>query len=171
MKTRLIAALAILLPFGVPALAHRLDEYLQATLISLEKDQVQATLRLVPGVAVSSVVLANIDTDRDSIISASEGRAYAERVLQDLSLEVDGNRLKPRLVSVDFPPIELMKEGLGEIQIGFSADVPRGGRNRKLIFENHHQSRISAYLVNCLVPRDRNIQVVAQNRNDNSVVL
>ena len=60
-----------------------------------------------------------------------------------------------------------MKEGLGEIQIEFTADLPRGGPNRRLIFENHHQSRIAAYMVNCLVPRDKNIRIAAQNRNEN----
>src|SRR5262249_4553111 len=51
------------------------------------------------------------------------------------------------------------------IQIEFTADLPRGGPNRKLVFENHHQSGIAAYLVNCLVPGDPDIQVVAQNRS------
>ncbi len=54
----------------------------------------------------------------------------------------------------------------GEIQIEFSANLPAGGSNRKLVFENHHQSRIAAYL-NCLVPRDPNIRILAQNRNEN----
>ena len=40
-----------------------------------------------------------------------------------------------------------------------------GGSNRKLIFENHHESWIAAYLVNCLVPRDPDIRFIAQNRN------
>ena len=43
--------------------------------------------------------------------------------------------------------------------------LPRGGPNRRLIFENHHESRIAAYLVNCLVPRDPDIRITAQNRN------
>jgi hypothetical protein len=34
-----------------------------------------------------------------------------------------------------------------------------------IVFESHHQSRVSAHLVNCLMPRDQDIQVVAQNRN------
>ena len=59
-----------------------------------------------------------------------------------------------------------MKEGLGEIRIEFSADLPSGGGNRRLVFENHHQSRIGAYLVNCLVPRDRDVRLVARNRNE-----
>lgn len=58
-----------------------------------------------------------------------------------------------------------MQGGLGEIQLEFDADLPPGGPNRTLIFENHHQSRIGAYLVNCLVPNDPAIQIRAQHRN------
>jgi len=165
MKTRLAAAGAILLLVGTPASAHRLDEYLQATTISLEKDRVQAQIRLTPGVAVFPIVLANIDTDADGVISEAEQRAYAERVLGDLSLTIDGDRLRLQLVSLKFAKIEEMKEGLGEIQLEFDADVPGGGPNRSLTFENQHQSRIAAYLVNCLVPRDPDIRITAQNRN------
>jgi hypothetical protein len=131
----------------------------------LDKDRVQAQIRLTPGVAVFHSVLARIDTDADGVISEAEQRAYAERVLGDLSLTIDGNRLRLRLVSLKFPTIEEMKEGRGEIQIEFDADVRRGGPNRRLIFENRHQRRIAAYLVNCLVPRDPDIRVTAQKRN------
>jgi len=157
--------IAIILLFGASAYAHRLDEYLQATIISVEKGRVQAEMRLVPGVAVSAFVVNGIDANRDGVISRMEQQAYAEQVLRDLSLSIDGYILKPRLTSVQFPGVEEMKEGLGEIHIVFSADLPRGGPNRRLAFENHHQRSIAAYLVNCLVPRDRDIRVVAQNRN------
>ena len=40
-----------------PALAHCLDEYLQATILSIEPGRVQATVRLVPGVAVAPGIL------------------------------------------------------------------------------------------------------------------
>ena len=165
MKPRLAAAGAILLLVGTPASGHRLDEYLQATTISVEKDRVQAQIRLTPGVAVFPIVLANIDTDADGVISEAEQRAYAERLLVDLSLTIDGDRLRLRLVSMKFAEIEEMKEGCGEIQLEFNADVPTGGPNRRLIFENQHQSRIAAYLVNSLVPGDPEIRITAQNRN------
>jgi hypothetical protein len=166
MNARSVAAAAILLLLGAPASAHRLDEYLQATLISLEKDRVQVCMRLIPGVAVSSIVLSSIDTNADGVISNTERRAYAERVLRDLALSVDDLTLSPRLVSVDFPEVEEMKEGLGEIRIEFTAPLPSGSAGRRLVFENHHQDRISAYLVNCLVPGDPNIRILAQNRNE-----
>jgi hypothetical protein len=164
MKTRLAAA-AILLLTTTPALAHRLDEYLEATLVSVEKTRVQAQITLTPGVAVYPIVLADIDTNADGVISETEQRAYALRVLRDLSLTIDVRPLTLQLLSTKFPTIEEMKDGLGQIRIEFSADLPLGGANRRFIFENHHQSRIAAYQVNCLVPRDPDIRIVAQNRN------
>jgi len=167
MRNTLPAAAAILLSLGVPGSAHRLDEYLQATIISVEKDHVQAFMRLIPGVAVTAIVIPSIDTNGDGIISDTERQSYAQRVLGDLSLSIDGHPLKLRLGPVGGTGIGEMKEGLGEIRIEFTADLPRGnGSGRRLIFENHHQSRIAAYLVNCLVPRNKAIQVTAQNRNE-----
>jgi Tfp pilus assembly protein FimT len=165
MKTRLALAGAILLSFGTPTFAHRLNEYLQATTLSIEKDRVQAQISLTPGVAVFPIVLAKIDTDADGVISQAEQQAYAERVLRDLSLTIDGDRLRLRLVSSRFATIEEMKEGRGDIRLKFNADLPRSDRNRRLIFENHHLRPIAAYLVNCLVPRDPDIQITAQHRN------
>lgn len=162
----LAAAAVIVASLGTPAFSHRVDEYLQATLVSVEKDRVLLSLRLVPGVAVSSTVIASVDTDGDGVISQSEQQAYAQRVLADLSLTIDGKRVTPRLVSVDFPQVEQMKEGLGKIRMEFTAAIPRSGGNRRLVFENHHQPRIAAYLVNCLVPRDPDIRIVTQDRNE-----
>ena len=165
MNRTLVATAAIVLALVAPASAHRLDEYLQATIISVEKDHIQGSMRLIPGVAVSSIVLASIDTNGDSIISYAEQRTYAQRVLGDLSLTVDGTSAGSRLVSQKFPAPEEIKEGLGEIQVEFTLDLPDGGRERRIVFENHHQNQISAYLANCLVPRDPNIQILTQYRN------
>ena len=68
MKTKLAAAIAILLSFGRSGFAHRLDEYLQAAILTIEKDRVQVSMRLTPGVAVYAVVLAGIDSNGDGLI-------------------------------------------------------------------------------------------------------
>jgi hypothetical protein len=159
------AAAAMVLLAGVPARAHRLDEYLQAAMFSIEKSRVQIQMRLTPGVAVYEFVMAGIDTDGDGRVSNTEQRAYAARMLGDLSLSIDGQRLAPRLVSVQFPPLEDMRQGQGEILIELDAELPRGAGARKLTFENHHQGRIAAYMVNCLVPRDPNLRITAQSRS------
>ena len=166
MRPRLLAVLAMFLCLRGVASAHRLDEYLQATLISVEKDHMQASMRMIPGVAVASSVIASIDSNGDGVFSREEQTAYAERVLSDLSLTADGASVRPKLISVDFPSITQMREGLGEIHIEFRAEFERGSRNRRLILESHRNDPKTVYLVNCLLPRDHNIEIVAQKRNE-----
>jgi hypothetical protein len=162
---RTILAAAIVFLAQESASAHRLDEYLQGSLISVEKNRLQVQMTLTPGVAVFPLLIRSIDTDADGVISDNEQRAYAQQVLHDLSLIIDGERRTPQLLSVRFSTVDEMKEGRGEIQLGFIADLPRGGRARKVVFENHHQRQIAAYQVNCLVPRDPDIRIAAQKRN------
>jgi hypothetical protein len=167
MRKSFIVAIAVLLLLPSAILAHRLDEYLQATILSVDANRLDGSMRLVPGVAVSSVVIASIDTDGDGVISAAEQNAYALNVLQDLSLSMNGRALTPHLVSSEFPSIDEIREGIGEIHIGFIADLPNGDLNRHLVFENRHDSAIAVYLVNTLVPADKNIHLTAQARNEN----
>lgn len=162
MKIRLAGATLIFLS---SAAAHRLDEYLQAATISLQKDRVQAQLRLTPGVAVLPFVMAAIDTDGDGIISPTEQANYAKRVLAELSLALNGVPLKPILIGAVFPTQDALKEGLGEIRLDLTAALPGDTSERKFVFENRHQKPIAAYLVNCLVPQDPGIRVTAQVRN------
>lgn len=161
-----ILPLVIVLSLVAPASAHRVDEYLQATIISVERDRVQFSMRLVPGIAVSSGVIATIDTNRDGIISETERQKYTQLVLDDLSLSIDWNHLEPQLISAVFPTVDEMRQGLGEIRIEFTVHLPAGGTNRRFTLTNHHQSRIAAYLVNCLVPSDPEIRVLVQHRNE-----
>lgn len=151
--------------FSGVASAHRLDEYLQATLISVEKDHVEVSMRLIPGIAVSSAVIASIDTNGDGVLSPQERWDYAQRVLSELALSIDGKKLEPKLKSADFPQIQEMRDGLGEIHIEYTAELPGGGPNRKLILENNDQRQRAVYLVNALVPSDPGISIVAQKRN------
>jgi hypothetical protein len=55
-----------------PLSAHRLDEYLQSTLVAIEAGDVRLQINLTPGVAVAAQVLALIDRDRDGAISRKE---------------------------------------------------------------------------------------------------
>ena len=166
----LLGTAALVLSVATPAFAHRVDEYLQAATISVEKDRVALQLRLQPGTEVFSKVLALIDTDRGGTVTEAELRAYAERVAKDLSLSVDGTRLPLRLVSSRMEALEALQDGRGTIELSFDAAVARGGGDRTLVFENHHQRAMAEYLVNALVPRDPGIRLGAQQRSyDQSV--
>jgi hydrogenase/urease accessory protein HupE len=171
MKAKLLLLAALIAWFATPAWAHRLDEYLQATKISIQKDRLTLQIRLTPGISVAAKVIADIGVNGDGEISESEQRAYAERVRDDLALSLDGAPLQLELVSFSFPGIDEMKAGVGETALQFEAKLPAGSSSlRKLIFENHHESAIAAYLVNALLPSDPNIRITSQERNyDQSV--
>jgi hypothetical protein len=165
MKKILAVAGALLLIDATAGFAHRLDEFLQATTIAVGRDRIEAQIRLAPGVAVVPRLLAVIDANGDGAVSAAEEREYAERVLRDVALSVDGDRLQLRLVSWTYPTLEELREGRGEIRLEIDAAVPLGDRDRRLTFANHHMREIAAYLVNGLVPRAPDVRVMEQSRN------
>ncbi len=108
---RLIATLLLCLICVRPARAHRLDEYLQATLIAVESDRVNVEIDLTPGVRVAELVLWLIDSDGDGRITDQEARAYAGRVLSKVGLDRDGRARPLRLLHVTVPPRSTIEAG------------------------------------------------------------
>jgi hypothetical protein len=154
------ALLALSLAGG--ASAHRLDEYLQATLLGVTRDSIGVEIHLTPGVAMLPVLMAMIDQDRDGRISSGEARAYVGRVVREVELRVDGVPAPLSLVESNFPTVEAMREGLGTIRIKLR--TARSGH--ELRFENRHLPQVSAYLVNCLAAPSDGLVVRRQERDE-----
>jgi hypothetical protein len=164
-------ALLLLLPI-LPTLAqaHALDEYMQHTLISIERDRIEISLRLVPGRQVLPSLLAVIDRDRDGKVSAVEAQAYGARVAGDLRLKLDGKVAEMELAAVEVPQPERLKDGFGAVRLRLAAAAPAGNGVHRLELGNSHLPKFSAYLVNSLAPRDAAIRIGAQQRSiDQSV--
>jgi hypothetical protein len=163
---RIVAVAAVLsLVLQAPAFAHEVDEYVQAALISLERDHLDVQLRLVAGAEVFARLFASIDINRDGAVSEAEKQTYAHAVVRDLAFTLNGQRAAAEIVSIAFPPVDLMKEGVGEIQLALRVPVSKSGPHQKLVIENHHQPAISAYLMNSLKPRDASLRIVTQRRS------
>jgi hypothetical protein len=160
MRMGVIALLALSLVGG--AAAHRLDEYLQATLIGVTQDGIDVEIQLTPGVAMLPALMAVIDRDRDGRISSGEQRAYVGRVVRDVELQVDGAPAPLSLIESRFPTLEAMREGLGTIGIRLRA--ARGGHEVR--FENRHLPQVSVYLVNCLAAPSDGLVVRRQERDE-----
>jgi hypothetical protein len=169
MKVRRLLSFAVLgiwLATPAPADAHRLDEYLQATRLSVDIERVGLEIDLTPGVSVASEVFAWIDTNRDGQISNAEGEAYAQYVLRSVTLSVDGRPVPVTLVDVRFPQFHDMSLGVGTIQVRATAKVPAAGAGRHHVsYFNAHRPESSVYLVNALVPADSRIQIGGQRRD------
>lgn len=166
MRTAVTATAGVLLTMSASASAHRLDEYLQAARVSLERTHVALEVDLTPGASVADGIIALIDRDGDQRISPREAESYGRDVLTDVVLELDGRPVALTLSHVEVPPIDEMRHGMGAIQMRASGDVaPHMGLRRELHFQNNHHVGSSVYLVNALIPSDRGIGVVGQTRD------
>ena len=165
---RRLASLLALLTVPTAVFAHRLDEYLQATLVAIEPSGIRLQINLTPGVDVAEKVLAQIDRNNDSAISRNEAAAYVALLKRDLTLRVDGRELKLKSTASKFAaPLEL-RSGWGIIQIEFSAALgPLATGAHKLTLENRHLPKLSVYLINAAQPKSHAIQITSQKRTDN----
>jgi hypothetical protein len=158
--------LGIVLGRPVPAGAHRLDEYLQATRLSIDLDRVSVEIDLTPGVRVALRVFGWMDTNGDGEISATESAAYARQMLDAVVLSVDGRTVPVTLVDFRFPDVRDMSLGVGTIRLRATSTMPSASSGRhQLAYVNEHRPGISVYLVNALVPPDARIQIAAQRRD------
>jgi len=165
---RALSLLVMFLALPVTLLAHRLDEYLQATLVSIEPGEIRLRVNFTPGVAVAERVLSRIDRDHDGIIDANEAAAYAESVKHDLVIRLDQHEVGLKLIASNFPAPAELRTGWGIIQVEFSltADSLTPGTHR-LSLKNRHRPAPSVYLLNAAQPRSALVRIIRQKRNKN----
>ena len=160
-----LACLIAWLALAPRAAAHRLDEYLQATRVSVDAERIRLEIDLTPGVNVAPNVLAALDSDRDGEISDQEGHAYAGQVIGSLTLSVDDRRASLTLVGREFPTPADINLGVGTIRLAAAASVPPADGVRRLTYVNGFLPESSVYLANALVPLDERVEVGRLSRD------
>jgi hypothetical protein len=152
----------------VPADAHRLDEYLQATRLSIDRERLRLEIDLTAGISVAGQVFTSIDTDHDGQVSIVEREAYAREVLRSIALSIDGRPTPIVLEDSEFPEIRDMSLGVGTIRLRATATVPSAAAavgHHTVSYANNHRPLASVYLVNALVPADSRIEIGQQRRD------
>ena len=151
---------------SAPVQAHRLDEYLQATRLSVEAGRIDLEIDLTPGMAIAAGVASEIDTDGDGRFSPPESESYARSVLAALALSADGRSLPLTISNQLFPDRTDMLEGLGTIRLRASALRPRPAAGRHSIeYRNGFRPDASVYLANTMVPEDPGFTIASQERD------
>jgi len=169
MNRQLLVSLAVVgawLASLAPAGAHRLDEYLQATRVSIGLDRVDLEIDLTPGVGVAPGILASIDVDGDNQISAAESVAYARQMIGSVSLMIDGRPEPVTLVDHQFPDVRDIRAGQGTIRLRATVKLSAVAVGaHRVSYLNAHRPDVSVYLVNALVPDDPRIGIANQQRD------
>jgi hypothetical protein len=146
--------------------AHRLDEYLQATRVGIERDRVTVDVDLTAGVSIARQVAGWIDVDGDGRISSSESLLYGRQVLGSLAVSIDGTTTPLSLNELQASTPADMAAGVGTLRLHASASIPASlsGRHQLTLVNTHHPES-SVYLANALVPSDKAIDILAQRRS------
>jgi hypothetical protein len=149
------------------ALAHRLDEYLQATIVSIEPHGIRLLLNLTAGSAIADEVLSRIDWNRDGLVTESEAATYSELLRRDLELRLDRRGLELEVVAATFPTNAELLAGTGIIQLEFAATpLPLAAGPHVLAFENRHFASVGVYLFNAALSSSPSIEIARQQRNN-----
>jgi hypothetical protein len=165
-KTALVLALTTAVVVSRGLSAHRLDEYLQAARIAVDPSRVELELDLTPGVAVAEGIIGEIDRDQDGSLGSDEKRAYVERVLGAIAVQIDGQPLQTELTASTFPVLDAFRGGDGTIRLRAAAGLPRlSSGAHQLFFRNTYHPDVSVYLANALVPESDRMAITGQRRD------
>jgi hypothetical protein len=161
----LLGVVLVVAGTAAPAAAHRLDEYLQATRLGIDRDRIEVEITLTPGADIASQIVALIDVDGNGVITEAEGADYVRRVVGAVTLTIDGRAVLLRIDGHDLAEPSAMRAGVGAIRIRGSAALTTGAGRHHLAFANGHLPQISVYLVNALVPSDPAVTIGAPRRD------
>jgi hypothetical protein len=161
----------LLLASPAAVFAHRLDEYLQAMIVSFEADRVQFLINLTPGVAVANQVLERIDSNHDGVISTNEAAHYMRELNRDLDVRLDGRKLALQLTRAFWPQEDELRTGFEFIQVEQSVKLKSiAAGPHRLTIQNRHLPSLSVYLINAAMPKSAQIEITRQNRNENQSI-
>lgn len=167
--TRPAVALTVMLAVPAVATAHRLDEYLQASRVTLDRDRVTLEIDLTPGASVAPAAVSLLDRDGEGSISQAEAALYARRVLADLAVTLDSRPVVLNLTRVEVPSVAEMHDGVATIRLTAVGQVSSiiGGRHQLLLRNTHAPQEMvtSVYLANAMMPSDEGVTVVKQTRD------
>ncbi len=158
---------AVLVAFETGLSAHRRDEYLQAARIAIAPGRVDLQLDLTPGIAVADAIIAEIDRNRDGVLTADEKQAYVARVLSAIELDLDGQPIHVQGPAAStFPEVEAFRRGEGTIALQLRATLPPlPDGAHQLAYHNTHRRDVSVYLANALMPDSDRVSIRAQQRD------
>jgi hypothetical protein len=158
-----IAAFA--LTWAASVEAHQLDEYLQASRLDVSRDRIVVELTLTPGTVIAPQLLTSIGGDRRRAISSEDLFQYAQQVLDDLRLSIDGRTHHLTGARVVASSWDELADGTGSIRLEAVTDGARmTGGSHRITYENSHAPVSSVYLVNALKP-GRDVTITAQRRD------
>lgn len=148
--------------------AHPVDEVVQGAYLTLLPGQLRLEVDITAGSAVVREIIKSLDTDADRNITTEEARAYAQRVLDQSTLALDGVATKWTLENVRVPAYRNLELGSDTIRIYAATERPERRGAHSLSFDNRYQPAKGRWTANVFLQPGAgwHYQVTGQQRGD-----
>lgn len=165
--------LVLLLLLPATALAHPLDQVVEAVYVTVDDGSIDVELKLSPGTLVVDPVIAALDVDGDGTIAAAEGDAYGRSLLSALTLTLDGSPVALRYAGIEVPTVLALQAGYGEVVIHATATLPAAaaGTTATIGFTNADTTVGAVFQANAFVARDVAADLGEQTRSEDQRTL
>lgn len=151
------------MPTGV--FAHRLDEVLLTSQVSIEPTRIVIDVYVTPGVLVARQFLENLDPLGDGV-NDTDLDAFAAALLRRFTLWSDGVQLKPMVVAADAAPTADLLEGTGAVHVSVEAGSDGAAGQHFVEIANLYEPGVSIYLANAMLPPSDRVAIHAQTRDE-----
>ena len=148
------------------ASAHPVDEVVQGAYLMVAPGRLRLQLEITPGPAVAATVLRVLDADGDHVFSRAERRAFAERVLRQAALSIDGRSVSWRFDQIGVPAYAIVEQQAGTIQLFADAPLVADGKPRRLVFLNAYRPARGPTTTNIFAAPGSTCMFAGQRRSD-----
>lgn len=148
------------------AQAHSLDQYLQASYVTLTPTTIELEVDLTPGVLVAAEAIASLDLDGDGVIDDAEASTYAAAIIDGIDLRVDDAPIELVVDGIQVPSMLVLQAGSGTIVVSARGTLPDDleGTHR-VTLENRNTATGITYQANAFVARGADITLGPQERS------
>ncbi len=120
------------------AFAHPEHEVVQNAYLTLTAGEVRLQLDLSPGPEVAGVFVRPLDANGDKRITDAEARAFAQAILRQSKLTLDGAPAAFTLQSVTAPTYDALTSGAATLKVYALARRADGVGAHRLAYENRY---------------------------------
>lgn len=138
-----------------PAGAHPLDEAMQFSTLTLDKDQITIEIEIMVGPLLVDRIDDAVDTDHDGQFSAAEQQAWGQQLTHHVSLRVDDRAIPLRLLYVRVPTFRALINGQECVFVRYQANLgavsdPPDSTHR-VTYVNNYMEKLSFYATSVLI--------------------
>jgi nickel/cobalt transporter (NicO) family protein len=153
--------------FSTNAFCHINDELAIRSIIDLDDEGINLTLRLEAGMMFGQFFLETLDPDKNQIFEHQDIDNFSAYLLSNIKIKLDSIDIAPVSYTVNFSSFQEFIAGLSEIEYHYSIDYPEDlNSDHAFFYENSILPEVALYVMDVKADNEMNIGIINEERNE-----